>query len=68
MVKGQKVMVVMPAYNAARTLEQTLSEIPGDVVDEVLLVDDCSKDDTVAVAQKLGIPYVGASQKPGLRR
>ena len=58
MVKGQKVMVVMPAYNAARTLEQTLSEIPGDVVDEVLLVDDCSKDDTVAVAQKLGIPYV----------
>lgn len=58
MVKGQKVMVVMPAYNAARTLEKTLSEIPSDIVDEVLLVDDCSKDETVAVAQKLGIPYV----------
>lgn len=51
-------MVVMPAYNAARTLEQTLREIPVDVVDEILLVDDGSKDETVVVAQRLGIPYI----------
>jgi glycosyltransferase involved in cell wall biosynthesis len=50
---GQKtVCVVLPAYNAARTLERTLSEIPADVVDDIILVDDCSIDDTVAIAQK----------------
>lgn len=65
MIKGQKVMVVMPAYNAAKTLEQTISEIPGDVVDEILLVDDCSKDETVEVAKRLGIPYVVHSKNRG---
>src|SRR5215208_327721 len=51
-------MVVLPAYNAGRTLEKTIAEIPMTVVDELLLVDDASGDDTVAVAERLGIPYV----------
>lgn len=53
----------MPAYNAARTLEKTYREIPKDVVDEVILVDDASQDDTVAIAAKLGIDIVIRHQK-----
>jgi glycosyltransferase involved in cell wall biosynthesis len=52
---GKKIIVVMPAFNASKTLEQTYREIPFDVVDEVLLVDDASGDDTVKVAQRLGV-------------
>lgn len=72
MIKGLKVVVVMPAYNAARTLEQTYSEIPFDLVDEVILVDDASTDKTVEVAAALNIKHViihddnkgyGANQK-----
>lgn len=48
----------MPAYNAEKTLEQTYTEIPFDIVDHVILTDDCSKDDTVKVAQKLGIEHL----------
>ncbi len=48
----------MPAYNATRTLEQTWNEIPLEVVDEVVLVDDASRDDTAALAQSLGIHHV----------
>ncbi len=55
MINGKKVSVVMPAYNAALTLERTFAELPHDIVDSVILVDDLSRDDTVAVAQKLGI-------------
>ena len=51
---GAKVVVVMPARNAARTLERTLSQIPPGWVDEVILVDDKSSDDTVEVARRLG--------------
>jgi len=58
MLKGKKIVVVMPAYNAATTLEQTYREIPMDIVDEVILVDDNSADETVAVAEKLGIHHV----------
>lgn len=47
--------MVLPAYNAAKTLEKTYREIPKDIVDEILLTDDSSRDDTVAVARKLGI-------------
>ena len=47
MFHGKKIVVVMPAYNAARTLERTFAEIPLDVVDDVILVDDASRDDTV---------------------
>jgi glycosyltransferase involved in cell wall biosynthesis len=52
---GKKVVVVLPAYNAARTLERTFKDIPFDLVDEVLLVDDASRDATVEVARRLGI-------------
>ena len=55
MLAGKKVLVVMPAYNAARTLERTFQDIPFDVVDEVLLVDDASHDETLEVARRLGI-------------
>ena len=55
MLAGKKVLVVMPAYNAARTLERTFQDIPFDIVDEVLLVDDASHDETLEVARRLGI-------------
>jgi len=53
MFQDKKIVVVMPAYNAARTLEQTYREIPLDIVDEVVLVDDASQDETLDVARKL---------------
>jgi glycosyltransferase involved in cell wall biosynthesis len=56
MIAGRKVVVVLPAYNAAKTLERTVAEIPKGVVDALLLVDDCSRDDTVKRAEELGIP------------
>jgi glycosyltransferase involved in cell wall biosynthesis len=52
---SKKVVVVMPAYNAARTLERTLNDIPGEHVDEIILIDDASQDDTVELAKKLGL-------------
>ena len=55
MLSNKKVCVVLPAYNAAKTLEQTFEEIPADIVDDVILIDDASADDTVAVARQLGI-------------
>ncbi len=58
MYLSQKVIVVLPAYNAARTLEQTYREIPFDLVDEVVLVDDKSRDDTVKVGHALGIKHI----------
>jgi glycosyltransferase involved in cell wall biosynthesis len=53
MVFGKKIIVVLPAYNAAKTLSQTYDEIPFDVVDEVILVDDYSIDDTIQIASQL---------------
>ena len=58
MFNGNKVIVVMPAYRAALTLERTYREIPLDLVDDVILVDDASPDNTVDVARQLGIRYV----------
>lgn len=58
MIKEQKVVVVMPAYNAALTLEKTYSEIDFSIVDEVVLVDDNSTDNTVEVAKKIGINHI----------
>ena len=58
MVNGLKLVVVLPAYNAARTLERTVAEVPAGLVDEFLLVDDASVDDTVAEARRLGIPHI----------
>ena len=58
MLKGKKICVVLPAYNAALTLEKTYGEVPMDIVDEVILVDDNSSDDTVEVARALGIRHI----------
>lgn len=71
MIHQQRVIVVLPAYNAAKTLEQTYREIPMEVVDQVILVDDASHDETVALARHLGISTIvhernrgyGANQK-----
>lgn len=57
MINGKKVIVVLPAYNAEKTLEQTWKDIPPEV-DDVVLVDDCSRDNTAELAQKLGITTV----------
>jgi len=55
MIDGKKITIVLPAYNAEKTLEKTYNEIPFDIVDHVILVDDLSKDQTLEVADKLGI-------------
>ncbi|SDG47180.1 glycosyltransferase family 2 protein [Psychroflexus sediminis] len=58
MFKNHKIAVVLPAYNASKTLKQTYSEIPFSIVDEVILVDDFSQDDTIKIAKKLGIKHI----------
>ncbi len=72
MIADKKITVVLPAYNAEKTLEKTYKEIPFDIVDHVILVDDRSRDNTVNMAEKLGIKYIilhdenkgyGANQK-----
>ena len=72
MYKGKKIVVVLPAYNAALTLEKTYKEIPMNLVDEVILCDDASKDNTSELAKEIGINHVivhennkgyGANQK-----
>ena len=77
MIKNKKVIVVLPAYNAEKTLEATYAEIPFDIVDDVILVDDASSDKTVDVAHAVGIKHVikhdhnrgyGANQKTCYRK
>ncbi len=63
MINGKKIVVVMPAYNAEKTLEQTYREIPFEIVDEVILTDDFSKDNTVQKARELGINHVIRHEK-----
>lgn len=58
MLNGKRIVVVFPAYKAALTLERTYKEIPFDIVDEVVLVDDKSPDNTVAEARRLGIEHI----------
>lgn len=65
MLKGKKIIVTMPAYNAARTLEKTLRDIPLNVVDDLILVDDASVDDTVEVARRLGIETIQHTENRG---
>jgi glycosyltransferase involved in cell wall biosynthesis len=63
MINGKKLVVVLPAYNAEQTLERTYKEIPFDIVDEVVLVDDASPDQTVEKAKSLGIRHIVRHQK-----
>lgn len=63
MYKGKKVVVVLPAYNAAKTLEKTYREIPFDLVDDVILCDDHSRDNTAELARSLGIKHVIVHEK-----
>ena len=71
MISGKKLVVVMPAYNAEKTLRQTYSELPLEYVDQVVLVDDASHDNTAGIAEELGIRTIvhpvnggyGANQK-----
>ncbi|MBK7094071.1 MAG: glycosyltransferase family 2 protein [Saprospiraceae bacterium] len=72
MYKTKKVVVVLPAYNASKTIEKTFAEIPFPLVDEVILCDDASRDNTVDIARNLGIKHIivhetnkgyGANQK-----
>ncbi len=65
MLHGKRIAVVLPAYNAAATLERTHREIPFDVVDDVILIDDASRDATVAVAERLGIHTVRHARNLG---
>ncbi|MBQ4821771.1 glycosyltransferase family 2 protein [Aquimarina sp. MMG016] len=77
MINNKKIVVVLPAYNASKTLELTYKEIPHDIVDEVILVDDNSTDETFNVARKIGIKHIlkheknkgyGANQKSCYRK
>jgi len=65
MPNGQRVIVTMPAYKAAKTLEKTLRDIPRDAVDDIILVDDASPDETVEVARKLGIETIQHAENRG---
>ncbi len=63
MIQGKKLVIVLPAYNAALTLEKTYSEIPFEIVDQVILVDDASKDNTIEVGKKIGIQHIISHEK-----
>lgn len=72
MLNNKKIIVILPAYNAEKTLKQTYAEIPFDIVDEVILTDDFSNDNTVEIAKEIGIKHIirhnenrgyGANQK-----
>jgi glycosyltransferase involved in cell wall biosynthesis len=63
MIRNKKIVVVLPAYNASLTLEKTYNEIPFDIVDDVVLVDDLSTDATIEVAKKIGIRHIVQHQK-----
>jgi glycosyltransferase involved in cell wall biosynthesis len=65
MLHQKKIVVVMPAYNASKTLEMTYNEVPKDIVDEVILVDDASRDDTAVRAAELGIHTVIHAENRG---
>ena len=65
MIDGQRIVVVMPAYNAERTLQQTYEDLPHDVVDDVVLVDDGSHDRTMEYAERLGIRAIAHTRNMG---
>jgi glycosyltransferase involved in cell wall biosynthesis len=63
MLLNKKIVVVLPAFNAEKTLKQTYNEIPKDIVDEIILVDDASTDNTIKIAQELGINHIICHEK-----
>ena len=63
MILNKKVVVVLPAFNAEKTLQSTYDEIPKDVVDDVILVDDASRDHTIELAERIGIRHVIRHEK-----
>lgn len=65
MVKGKKVVVVLPAFNAEKTLKSTYAEIPRDIVDGIILVDDASQDRTAGIAAELGIEVINHARNLG---
>lgn len=65
MMSNRRVAVVLPAYNAARTLRRTCAEIPRDIVDDIILTDDASRDDTVQVATELGLHTIRHDRNRG---
>jgi glycosyltransferase involved in cell wall biosynthesis len=65
MIAGKRIAVVLPAYNAARTLRQTYAEIPHDIVDDIILTDDASRDNTAEIARELGIHTIRHDRNRG---
>lgn len=65
MIRGKRIAIVLPAYNAAKTLESTYNEIPHDIVDEIILVDDASTDATAALARSLNIRTIVHAKNTG---
>ena len=63
MILNKKVVVVLPAFNAEKTLQNTYDEIPKDIVDEIILVDDASRDNTVEIAQQIGLRHIVRHEK-----
>ena len=63
MINQQKVVVILPAYNAALTLQKIMDDLPSDLIDEVILTDDASTDNTVELARKLAIPHIVCHKK-----
>ena len=72
MINNKKIIVVLPAFNAGKTLEKTLIQIPLEIVDDIILVDDYSSDNTIEIAEKYGLEHIfkhtsnlgyGANQK-----
>lgn len=65
MINNKKIVVVMPAYNAEKTLEKTYRDIPQNIVDEIILVDDCSSDSTAELSKTLGIKTISHNKNMG---
>lgn len=65
MIDGKRIAVVLPAYNAEKTLQKTVSEIPRNIVDDIILTDDCSQDNTSALAKKLNLYVVEHDRNKG---
>ncbi|GAN65023.1 glycosyltransferase family 2 protein [Acetobacter orientalis] len=65
MIDGKRIAVVLPAYNAEKTLQKTVSEIPRNVVDDIILTDDCSQDNTSTLARTLGLYVVEHDRNKG---